>query len=58
MGLLYNSEVDISLKNLIIDLENNEDYIINISREIIEYTTYTDLFNKNERNFKKRILGG
>ena len=58
MGLLYNSEVDISLKNLIIDLENNEDYIINISREIIEYTTYTDLFKKNDRNFKKRILGG
>ena len=58
IGLLYNSEVDISLKDIIIDLENNEDYIINISREIIEYTTYTDLFKKNDRNFKKRILGG
>lgn len=58
IGLLYNSDIDISLKDIIIDLENNEDYIINISREIIEYTTYTDLFKKNDRNFKKRILGG
>ena len=58
MCLLNNSDVDVSLKDIIIDLDNNEDYIINISREIIEYTTYTDLFNKNDRNFKKRILGG
>jgi len=58
MCLLNNNDVDVSLKDIIIDLDNNEDYIINISREIIEYTTYTDLFNKNDRNFKKRILGG
>jgi hypothetical protein len=58
MGLLYNSEVNISFKDIIIDLEKNKDYIISISREIIEYTTYTDLFKKNDRNFKKRILGG
>jgi len=57
MCILYNSEVDISLKDIIIDIENNEDYIINISREIIEYTTYANLFKKDNISFKKKILG-
>lgn len=56
--ILYNSDVEIRLRDIIVNLDKNEDFIINISREIIEYTDSCNLFKKNDVCCKKRILGG
>ena len=54
--IIYNDEHNISLESIILDLENNQNYLINISREIIEYTEKEELFKKSENKFKSRKL--
>lgn len=55
--ILYNSDIEISLRDIIVNLDKNEDFIINISRDIIEFTDSRNLFKKNNGYSKKRKLG-
>ena len=54
--ILYNEPHQIYFEDIIKDLENNQNYLINISREIIEYTEKEELFKKSENKFKSRKL--
>lgn len=57
ISILYNGNVETSLRDIIVNLDKYEDFIINISREIIEFTDSCNLFKKNSECCKKRILG-
>ena len=54
--ILYNEPHQIYFEDIIKDLENNQNYLINISREIIEYTEKEELFKKSDNKFKSRKL--